>query len=258
MKKVVFSVLLCAALCLSILPLGAFAADEVAVTYELTYMTSDGEPTLAAGDDLYVNLTADEGYMMPKSIVVTIGGVDVSDTAQYDIDITQTNGTVLIRADAITGDIVITAEAVAKCSVTFIGNTWSAAAPVPVGQSLNAYYDNPDLTLEKEEYVFGGWFESTDGGETLASTPFDFDTVLTTDVTVYPLWTPVEDTTTTTTTVDAPTTTVTAAPTDTPTTTTAPATQSPQTGDDTTALYAGVLMLCAGVIIALAKRAQKA
>lgn len=248
MKTKLFTLLLCAVLCFCALPMSAFAADaDVTVTYTLTNMTATGETTVTAGNDLYVHLMATEGYMMPESITVTIGGTEVTEGYRYDMGITKLEGSVLILAADITGDIVISVDAVKKWDVIFIGETWTTAVPVPAGESLNENYGNPDLTPEKDGYVFSGWFESTDSGETLDDTPFDFDTKLTADVTVYPLWTPVTDETTTTT-----------APTAATTTTTAPSTQSPQTGDSAATVSIALLMLSAAVVVLTAAHRRHA
>ena len=45
----------------------------------------------------------------------------------------------------------------------------------------------PDIP-SKTDYEFRGWYTSTDGGQTLDSTAYDFDTVLTKNITLYAKW----------------------------------------------------------------------
>lgn len=229
MKTKLLAILLCVMLCVGTMPLTAAADTVYSVTYNLTNMTSTGPATVTQGNDLFAPLSTDDGYMMPDSVVVTVNGQEL-DTARYGIATVPFSGDVLILAEDVTGDIVITAEAIKRYDIHFIGEIYTARVPIPEGQSLNSYYRSPDLTREKEGHTFDGWFESTDGGETLADTPFDFDTVLTADVTLYPKWTPIATDT----------------PDDTP--------ASPDTGDTVTVLPAVLLMAASLSVITVAVR----
>lgn len=77
------------------------------VTLNLTNVTSDNNATTATEGSTYSGaLTADDGYVI-QSVSVTMGGVDVTGTS-YD------GGNIYISS--VTGDIVITAEAVEQTS----------------------------------------------------------------------------------------------------------------------------------------------
>lgn len=43
-------------------------------------------------------------------------------------------------------------------------------------------------TTATAEYTFGGWYTSTDNGETISEEPFDFDTPITGNLTLYAFW----------------------------------------------------------------------
>ncbi len=183
MKRILLAMLLCLTVVLCAVPFGA-AADEVfTVTYELTNVTASGPDTLTNGNELFVTFEADEGYMMPAAIGVTVDG-EPFEGARYGVGVTKTTGDLLVMPEDIRGDVVVTVEAMTKYDVHFKGESWSAKVPVPAGLSLNQYYNSPNLVREKEGYVFEGWFEDPEG-----DTPFDFDAARDTDVTLYPRWT---------------------------------------------------------------------
>lgn len=63
------------------------------------------------------------------------------------------------------------------------------SVPVDQGKSFRSMYPGIDpatLGAQKENHSFLGWFESADGGQTLAAQPFDFDTPVTADLALYP------------------------------------------------------------------------
>lgn len=48
--------------------------------------------------------------------------------------------------------------------------------------------EEPTKTANNREYVFAGWYTSTDEGATLSDTSFDFETPVTGDITLYAKW----------------------------------------------------------------------
>ncbi len=79
------------------------------VATNLQNITYKGPDTIASGDGLSATLKADGGYLLPDSITVSVGGTTLSGTAYtYDSE----TGAINIPADAITGNIVISADAV--------------------------------------------------------------------------------------------------------------------------------------------------
>ncbi|MCD7736826.1 MAG: Ig-like domain-containing protein [Lachnospiraceae bacterium] len=80
-----------------------WTTDTYTVTCALTYVTTDNTATSAVyGSEYSSALTADTGYTI-KNVTVRMGGADVSDTVYSDG---------VIRISDVTGDIVITADAV--------------------------------------------------------------------------------------------------------------------------------------------------
>ena len=78
------------------------APVEYTVTFNGTNVTSDGASTVEAGSDYIATLTAADGYTLPETVTVTVGGDEID-------GFTYTDGIVTIPASSINGDIVITA-----------------------------------------------------------------------------------------------------------------------------------------------------
>lgn len=79
---------------------------------------------------------------------------------------------------------------VAKFAVSFNamgGEPAPAAQTIEKGQKASAPETNP----AKDGYTFEGWYESADGGATLADKAFDFNTEIQSDLVLYAKWTKV-------------------------------------------------------------------
>lgn len=110
-------------------------ASDFTITNYLTNVTSDNAETKANEGDSYVaNLTAPDGYAL-ETVTVTMGGADITSTAYSD-------GVVSI--ESITGDVVITAEAVSTDPFALTASNWTVN-----GSSGNITVDASGVTIEK-------------------------------------------------------------------------------------------------------------
>lgn len=86
--------------------------ETLTVTYTLENITSSNtETTVEKNSDYSTTLTTGEGYSLPATIAITVGGEILQpvsgDTGDYNYE--KSTGEVFIPADKVTGDIVITA-----------------------------------------------------------------------------------------------------------------------------------------------------
>ena len=164
-----------------------------AVTHTVSFDTNGGstspaEQTIVHGNkatrptDPTKDSTETENYTFDNWYTSTDGGTSLSDTS-FDFD------------TAITKDITLYAKWTATAithTVTFNTNGGSTA---PAEQTIvhgnkAAKPTNPTkAATETETYAFDNWYTSTDGGETLSETAFDFDTAIEGDITLYANWT---------------------------------------------------------------------
>jgi len=240
MRKRLFAMLVCLIVFSAAFSVCSSAATTPTVTVNVTnmeYNFNDTIDIMEAG--IFVTFNADDDYMMPDDIEVTVGGQPITEY-DYGKGVNYLSGSVLILPDVITGDVVITASGLAKYSVKFKGEMYSIAMPVPDGKSLKEQYPDYHRDLEKEGYTFEGWFESTDGGVTFADSPFDFTLPRTEDVTLYPKWTAIA--------TDTPS----ATPVVTPTPTASPDVPIPPTSDDVSLLLPALILVFAGASMCLA------
>ena len=95
------------------------------VTFNGSNVTSDGASTAVNGTNYTATLTPANGYNLPASITVTVGGSTLS-TSRYRYN--STTGALTITGSYITGAVVITANAAAKTySVSFEGTNVSSS-----------------------------------------------------------------------------------------------------------------------------------
>lgn len=73
----------------------------------LNHINLNGALSGTVGTEYTVTLTADEHHDLPQAVIVTVAGTVLEDGYTYD----STTGVLTITGDAVTGDIVITAEA---------------------------------------------------------------------------------------------------------------------------------------------------
>ena len=72
------------------------------------------------------------------------------------------------------------------------GGQWEEGFTAPLsceeGKSLAEPEEPTRASSETASYVFEGWYTSADGGETLSETPYDFDSPVTAELTLYAKW----------------------------------------------------------------------
>jgi len=79
-------------------------------------------------------------------------------------------------------------------TITFVldGGQWEEGFTAPLsceeGKSLAEPEEPTRASSETASYVFEGWYTSADGGETLSETPYDFDSPVTAELTLYAKW----------------------------------------------------------------------
>lgn len=171
MKKQL-SVILSLLLLLSVLLTGC--AKEVAVDASgLQNLTLNGEAVASGSADYSATLTPADGYMLPATITVNVGGTALTSGYTYDA----TTGALTIEASAITGDIAVSGTA----AESLVG-TWHATKDISdlltqmlaeTDPTTSDYFTFSDLNL-----VFTMTL-GADGSFTLVSTADDFaDTLL--------------------------------------------------------------------------------
>ncbi len=75
-------------------------------------------------------------------------------------------------------------------NVTFDSMGGSDVEPNPVEVADGETVAEPDPEPTKDGFSFVGWYTSEDDGETLSDEPYDFDTPVTDDITLYAKWVP--------------------------------------------------------------------
>jgi hypothetical protein len=136
------------------------------------------------GTDYEETLTATTGHELPDTITVNIGGTDhvvTSGTTSDGISYDKATGKVTVDGDSITGDVTVTATAVATpCTVRFAteaGGTISGDDPQTVGYGDSA---SAGATATAESgHTFLGWTYDYVGldGKTHSGTTTDYTTV---------------------------------------------------------------------------------
>ncbi len=76
-------------------------SKNFSLTCELEHMTSDAPASVKEGQKLTVTLTADEGYSLPETMEVTMGGEAVEAYANGVVTIESVTGDVVIRGSAV-------------------------------------------------------------------------------------------------------------------------------------------------------------
>ena len=132
------------------------------VTFNGTNVGSNGNEEAIEGEPYITTLTAAQGYTLPESVTVTVGGNEITTHTFKD-------GVLTIPAESVTGDIVITAVGVKEqkgITVYFINsgkwakvnayawnsagnNAWPGAAMTKTGDAVNGF-DIYSITFEKE------------------------------------------------------------------------------------------------------------
>lgn len=113
----------------------------------------------------------------------------------------QDNGATLAQtpydfASPVTGDLTLYAKWNAKPFFTVTFNANGGSNPPKSQRVLSGEKALSPAESElpvkagdsAHEYAFKGWYTSTDGGTTLSETPYDFETAVTGDITLYAKW----------------------------------------------------------------------
>ena len=136
--------------------------DTYSVTYNLTNLTADEQPEQVEKDgELEAALTAEEGYGLPDTITVKMGGQTLAAGSDYTYD--SESGTV--RITTVTGNVVITAEGVSDGTFIAVTNITGVPEFTEVGKALKLKGTVKPSNATNQEITW----EITDDGGTGAS-----------------------------------------------------------------------------------------
>ena len=142
--------------------------QNYSITKTFTNCTSSAMPTdynyTGTANDFSYSIVAAEGYRLPTSITVTMGGDAL--TLNTDYTWNSTSGALAISV-VITGNIVITATAVQVYTITWSANGVETTSTVDVGGKLVLPEDDP-ATCNGTYGTFIGWYSVAAGS---TSTP---------------------------------------------------------------------------------------
>ena len=152
-----------------------YTANEYKVTFNGTNVTlPDGTTDANAathGQSYTVTLKPEEGYSLPESVTVTMGG---SSGSFYTYD----SATGVLTISFVTGEITITAEGVINTyTVTFETNGGSNVESKPVNHGEKVTKPTEPTC---DGYSFAGWY--------LNGAPYDFGRDVTGDITLVAQW----------------------------------------------------------------------
>ena len=132
----------------------------MSVSAELTNIVTDGANTAKYGTDYTATLSARDGYELPTSVVITVGGTIISESEGYAYD--PNSGFITVYGSYITDDISIKATGKAKESVvTFNQQNGSGGTDF-----VTAVYDGnmPEITVpSRTGYTFEGYYSESGG-----------------------------------------------------------------------------------------------
>ena len=115
-----------------------------AVTCNLTNLTAQAPAEILAGETLTVTLTAAEGYSLPETVSVTVGGSDAAFTYE--------NG--VITVENVQGDVVITAEGKPLVVKTELAAAIEEAKALTAESYTSATWASVAEALEQAEAVY--------------------------------------------------------------------------------------------------------
>ena len=143
-----------------------FGDASYGVTHTLTNASkTSGATTATHGTNYTVVFAAADGYSLPNSITVTIGGDEVTEDTEYTWD--KSTGTVVVDGDYITGAIVITVTGTVACS--------APSAPSISGTQIYAVGDDIELTATCASGADGSttytWYKGADWATASAADP---------------------------------------------------------------------------------------
>jgi len=164
------------------------AAEGLNVTHTLTNVTAEsgatGEDAVSEGAEYTAVFSANNGYVLPDAIAVTIGGATATAGTAYTWN--KSTGTVTIGSAYTTGNIVITVTGEEAYTLTYNANGGTGSMDLTVSKgnitlTTNAY--------TKSGYTFIGWATSQDNAD--AGTVAYADRAaytLNADATLYAVW----------------------------------------------------------------------
>ena len=122
---------------------------EYSVTFVGANVTSDGAGVAVKGSEYTATLTAAEGYDLPETVTVTMGGA----AADHSWDA----ATGLLTIAAVTGDVVITAEGVEQAKYLYLkpNSNWTQAN----ARFAAYFFGNGELWVSMTDADFDGVYE---------------------------------------------------------------------------------------------------
>jgi len=104
--------------------------DAFSVTYQILNITSSGENSVEKNTDYITTLVPIDGYKLPKNILVKVADSELSsDKYSYNYE----DGSLKIPASQITGDMIISAEAIKLSQYTARVNEVEGVTITPNG-----------------------------------------------------------------------------------------------------------------------------
>ena len=135
------------------------AISNVTVEYTVTdnsdVVTLDGDSTVVCGNDYAALLKADSGYILPETITVKSGAATLTAGGDYTYD--NATGALVINAAAITGNISIEIEPIAKTySIKLIDASVETEVLTPIIEDeLMTGASLADIASQAESYAAG-------------------------------------------------------------------------------------------------------
>lgn len=152
----------------------------VTIASGITNGTVSTDKTSAkAGETVKLTVTPkNDDYELTNLIVV-----DSNSTT-----ITITSNTFVMPESNVTVDATFTAKI--KHTVTFDskGGSEITSKTITHGDKITRPDDPTKKSTDSETYTFDNWYKSDDNGKTLSETAFNFDTPITSDITLYAKW----------------------------------------------------------------------
>lgn len=136
--------------------------------------------------------TANTGYTLPSDVTVTIGGTPATKGTEYTWSVSDDTGTLTVKAEQVTGDIVVTVTGTAAATYALTYNCNGAESGCPSNTTASALPNPLPTGLTKDGYTFGGWYTDEE-----LTVPAVAGAAMTEATTLYAKWTADECTPTT-------------------------------------------------------------
>ena len=135
---------------------------------------------IAAGEAITIIITPDSGYQLTSLSVM-----------KETVSINVTNNSFIMPEGNVTVTAMFSEIHPSVCTVSFdtTGGIAISNQNVEFGETISRPANNPTKeATARSRYSFDNWYTSPDGGETLSTSPFNFDTPITTNMTLYAKW----------------------------------------------------------------------